>query len=207
MKRLFELINKNILKEFFSEKTHLIPTEKELPIITISREMGSGGRPIANLVVKTLGKPWKLFHREIIEEISKESQMEKKLIKEVDENKIPLIDELVADFFVKRYLNLSNYYKNLVKVLSTVGHRGYVIIMGRGAQYLFPQALNVRIICETDQRIKWLIEYEKIIDFEKAIYGHDPRKAHHYDLVIRTGPEISIEDAADIIVFAARKKF
>src|SRR3989338_7021590 len=207
MKRLFELINKNILKEFFSEKTHLIPTEKELPIITISREMGSGGRPIANLVVKTLGKPWKLFHREIIEEISKESQMEKKLIKEVDENKIPLIDELVADFFGKRYLNLSNYYKNLVKVLSTVGHRGYVIIMGRGAQYLFPQALNVRIICETDQRIKWLIEYEKIIDFEKAIYGHDPRKAHHYDLVIRTGPEISIEDAADIIVFAARKKF
>ena len=180
MKRLFELINKNILKEFFSEKTHLIPTEKELPIITISREMGSGGRPIANLVVKTLGKPWKLFHREIIEEISKESQMEKKLIKEVDENKIPLIDELVADFFGKRYLNLSNYYKNLVKVLSTVGHRGYVIIMGRGAQYLFPQALNVRIICETDQRIKWLIEYEKITRNEaiKRIEDSDQKKIH-----------------------------
>lgn len=223
MKRIFALIKKNILDDLFSTRDKITSPDKHLPIITISREMGSGGRPIANLVVKTLGRPWKLYHREIIEEMAKEAHLEKKLIEEIDENRMPLIDELIADFFGKRYFNLSSYYKHLIKVLSAVGQRGYVIIMGRGAHYLFPQALKVRIICEMNQRIKWMMDFENLTrnqavkrieesdrqryEFEKALYNHDIRKAHHYNLVIRTGKNLGTEDAADIIVFAAKRRF
>ncbi len=48
---------------------------------------------------------------------------------------------------------------------------------------------------------------EERIDFIKTVYNHDPRKAHHYDLVIRIGPNLSIEDAADLIVHLAKKRF
>lgn len=71
MRKLYEIIQRN----FFSstavnslKKRYLI---RKPPLITISREMGSGGRPIAQLVAKKLGNPWKLFHKEIVEEIAK----------------------------------------------------------------------------------------------------------------------------------------
>src|SRR3989344_1034734 len=215
MKRLFELINKNIFVNLLTGRKRVLSMRRELPLITISREMGSGGRPIAYLVEKKLGPPWKVFHNEIIEEIAKEVHLEKKLVNEIDEKKIPMIEEVIGDFFGKRYLSLSKYYKHLVKILATIGHRGYAVIVGRGGNYLFPQALNVRTICETNQRIKWEMEYEhltksqairrieesdkKRYEFEKAVFNHDLRKAHHYDLVIRTGPRLGIEDAADLI--------
>ena len=223
MKRLFQLINRNLFQELFSGRRKTALIEQKLPLITISREMGSGGRPIAELVVEKFGKPWKLYHRDIIDDIAEESHLEKRLIKEVDENRVPLIEEVIGDFFGKRYFNLSGYYKQLVKVLTTIGQRGNAVIIGRGAHYLFPEALKVRIICEMDQRIKWMMEYENLTksqaikriddsdrrryEFEKAVYNHDIKKAHHYNLVIRTGRSISIEDAAEIIVFTAKRRF
>src|SRR3989338_2338112 len=223
MKRLFELINKSIFEDLLGGKNVSIPVNQELPIITISRESGSGGRPIAYLVAKKLGRPWEVFHKEIIEEMAKEVKLEKNLIKQIDEHRIPFIEKVVSDFFGKKYLTLSNYYKHLVKIISAIGHRGYAVVVGRGANYLLPYALKVRMICETKQRIAWLMEYENVTkaqairwieesdqnryEFEKALYQHDIRKAHHYDLVIRTGPKLGIEDAADLIVFAAKKRF
>lgn len=223
MRRLFQLINRNVFLDLFSPRKPALTVEKQLPLITISREMGSGGRPIAQLVAKKLKKPWKVFHEDIVKDIAKETHLEKKLIKEVDETKVPLIEVIVADFFGKRYVNLGSYYKHLTKILSTIGHRGYAIIVGRGAHYLFPHALKVRTICEMPQRIEWMMQYEKFskdeavrqidesdkqrLEFEQALYNHDIRKAHHYDLVIRTGKHLSILDAADLIVMLAKRKF
>lgn len=222
MKRLFDLINKNILS-----LSPFIKQEKpkgELPLIVLSREAGSGGRPIAHLVEKKLGKPWKLFHKEIVEEIAKQTKLEQKLIKEIDEQNIPFMEEIIGNFFGKRHPSLSHYYKHLVKILSEIGHRGHAIVMGRGAHFLFPNALKVRIICEMEQRIRWIMEYENVkseqtalrrieesdrqrIEFNKKLFHHDIRKAHHYDLVIRTGKYLSVEDAADLIILMAKKRF
>ncbi len=223
MKKLYELIQKNLSFSRVSDLFRQKPSVQKLPLITISREKGSGGRLIAHLVAKKLGKPWEIYHKEIVNQIVEKTHLEKQLVKEVDEANIPLIEEIVADFFGRRYLNLSGYYKQLLKILSTIGHRGYAIVVGRGADYLFPHALKVRIICEMDQRIKWMMEFEKIskkeamlkieesdkkrAEFVQTVFQHDPRKAHHYDLVIRTGPNLSIEDAADLIVRIAKRRF
>lgn len=223
MKKLYELVQKN----FFASRI-VTSLKKEYPplkhpLITISREMGSGGRLVAELVVKQLGNPWKLFHKEIVEEIAKMTHLDKELIKATDEKTISFIEEIISDFFGNRYMSLSTYHKNLIKVLTTVGNRGFVIIVGRGAHNLFPHALKVRIICEMEQRIKWGMEYEKIseeeaihrieesdkkrIEFEKTLFHHDLRRPYHYDLVIRTGPDLSIENAADLIVRMTKKRF
>lgn len=222
MKKLFELINKNLLSNIFQKKLSWLDPQN-LPIITISREKGSGGRPIAYLVAKKLQSRWKVYHEAIVDEIAKETHLRKELIKEVDERNIPLIDEMIAEFFGNRYLNMGNYHKHLIKTLTAVGHRGHAIIVGRGAQYLFPRALKIRVICEMDQRIEWMMQYEKIsrsealkrieksdeerYEFERSIFKHDIKKAHHYHLTIRTGKALSIEDAADTIVFLAKKRF
>lgn len=222
MRKLFELINKNLFFAGVFQRAKK-PAGRQLPIITISREKGSGGRMVAHLVAKKLGRPWKVYHKEIIDEIAKKTNLEKELIKEVDEAHVPLIEKIIGNFFGKRYLNLASYYKNLVKILSTIGQRGHAIIVGRGANFLFPTALKVRLICEMPQRILWMREYENLtekeallrieksdkerMEFVRTVFNHDPRKAHHYDLIIRTGPRLSIDDAADLIVKMAKKRF
>lgn len=221
MKRLFELINRNLS---FSRivTLHKSPPEA-LPIITISREYGSGGSTVAQLIAKRLGKKWKLYHQEIVDEIARESHLEKRLINDIDEGRVPLIDELILDMFGRRYLNLSSYYKHLVRILTTIGHRGYAVILGRGANFLFPGALKIRIVCEMEQRINWLIKDKKISreraikiledsdqkrkEFCQTVFQHDPRKAHHYDLILRTGKDLNVNDAADLIVHLARRRF
>jgi cytidylate kinase len=225
MNKVTGLVNKNVLWQQLTSLFNNHPQDKkdQPPIITISREMGAGGRPIAYLVAKRLGRPWRVYHREIVDEMAKETNLKKELVKEVDEKDIKLLDEFVADLIGKRYLSLSAYRRHLLTLLAVIGKKGHAIIIGRGANYFFPHALKVRIICEMEQRIKWEMEYEDIpreeairrieksdkdrVNFMKALYQHDPRKAHHYDLVIRTGRSLSVEDAASLIVLAAKRRF
>lgn len=221
MKKIYQLIEKNLLDKFFPQKDQF--SRGAFPIITISREMGSGGKPIANMVAKRLGKNWKVYDQEIIDEIAKESHLEKKLVKSIDEKKLPFADELIAEIFGRRFLNMSSYYRHLIKVLSLIGQRGHAIILGRGANFIFPHALKIRIIAEMNQRITWLMTHEnvsrqeavrKIEDsdeerrlFVQTLFNHDHKKSHHYDAVVRTGPNLTIEDATDIIVDLAKRRF
>jgi len=224
MKKLFEIINKN---SFLGKPLSLLKLFKDnspqLPIITISREKGSGGRIIAYHVAQQMGNQWKVFHKEIVEQIAKETNLTNRLIDEIDEKNIPLINGIIADFFGKRYLNLSSYYKHLLKTLSTIAHRGNAIIVGRGANFLIKNALKVRIICDKEQRIQWMIEHEKIkknqainiieesdakrIEYIKNLFQKDPREEHLYDLVIKTSSYLTAKEASKIIVQVARRKF
>lgn len=223
MKQVFQLIDANIFRSRINEFIKREQQKSDHPLITISREYGSGGSVIAAIVADKLGKDWKVYHEEIVDEIAKETRLEKKLIREVDEKKIPLIEEIVDDFFGKRYVTLHNYTKSLVKILSTIGHRGNAIIVGRGANFLFPNALNIRIIADMQQRIKILMKYEGMNErqavsaiekrdktqeeFIQTLYRHNPRKAHHYDIVIRISEHLDLDDAKKIVVNLAKRRF
>jgi len=43
--------------------------------------------------------------------------------------------------------------------------------------------------------------------FVQTLFNHDHKKPHHYDLVIKTGPNLSIEDATDVILELAKRRF
>jgi hypothetical protein len=219
MKKFYNLIRKN----FFSSKKPSLKTNGSLPLITISREMGSGGKSIANLIALRLGEPWKVYDHELVDKIAKDKYLEEELIKSIDLKKLPLADIIVTKIFGKRMAHLSGYHRHLVKVMSLVGLQGYSIILGRGANFLFPNGLNIRIICQMDQRITWQMTYEHISreeaikriedsdkerrEFVESLFNHNHTKAYHYDLVIKTGHYLNIEDAADIIIDLARRKF
>jgi cytidylate kinase len=220
--KLYQLIQKNLCNSIFPHKERS-KSNGPFPIITISREMGSGGKSIANLIALRLGKPWKVYDHELIDKIAKNKDLEEELISSIDPKRLPLADIFVNKVFGKRMINLSGYHRHLIKVMSLVGMRGHSIILGRGANFLFPHALNIRIICQLDQRIIWQMTYEHISrseaikrieesdierrEFVESLFNHNHTKAYHYDLVIKTGPDLTIEDAADIIIDLARRKF
>lgn len=221
MKRLFELINKNLEGGTFR---HINKNKNSpVPIITISREKGSGGRPIAYLVAKKLKGSWQVFHKDIVEEIARERSLDMKIVEQLDEHQSSVISELLNTIFGKEFLSIHSYYKDLLHILTSIGIRGHAIIIGRGANFLFPNALKVRIVSSMEDRIQALIKYEHISDkeakkrieksdsernnFTRELFQHDTRKAHHYDLIIRTSKDIDMEDAADAIVLLAQRKF
>ncbi len=76
---------KDLTFVYFQKKTK----EKVLPVITISREKRAGGRTTAYLVAKKLGGKWRVYHREIIDRITKETHLERKLVEEIDERRLP----------------------------------------------------------------------------------------------------------------------
>ena len=209
--------------KFFSSKKSSQQSNGPLPLITISREMGSGGKSVANLISSYLGKPWMVYDHEQIDKIAKNKQLEEKLAQSVDSKKLPLVDIIIAKTFGKRFPRLSGYQRHLIKVMTLVGLKGYTIILGRGGNFLFPHALNIRMICQFDQRITWQMTYEHISraeavkrieesdkerkEFVHSLFNHNHCKAYHYDLAIRTGSDITIEDAANTIIELARRKF
>jgi cytidylate kinase len=104
-----------------------------------------------------------------------------------------------------------------------LGKRGQVIIVGRGANFLFKDALKIRIIADYEDRISSLRKYEKFSrkeaeaiikksdanrkKFVQNLFGENLEDAKHYDLVIKTGPQLSIDDAVSGIAKLAKKRF
>ena len=209
--------------KFFSSKKSSQQSNGPLPLITISRQMGSGGKSVANLIASYLGKPWMVYDHEQIDKIAKNKQLEEKLAHSIDPKKLPLADIIIAKTFGKRFPHLSGYQRHLTRVMTLVGLKGYAIILGRGGNFLFPHALNIRMICQFDQRITWQMTYEHISrseavkrieesdkerkEFVHSLFNHNHCKAYHYDLAIRTGSDITIEDAANTIIELAKRKF
>ena len=218
--KIFELINKNL-----EGSAHRASTDTfcKLPIITISRERGSGGKPIAFLIAKKLKGAWRVYDRDIVEEIARETTIDPELVGQLDEHQSSAIKEILNTIFGKKFLSINAYYKHLLHTLASIGTRGNAIIIGRGANFLFPNALKVRIVSKVEDRVQAMVKYEHIsvkeakkqIDqsdkertkFAFSLFQHDARKAHHYDIVIRTGKNIDIEEAADIVISLAKKKF
>lgn len=220
MKRLFELINRNI--EGSTLRALSRTQNSKFSIITISRELGSGGKPIAYLLAKKLGSPWQVFHKDIVEEIAHETALDSTLVEQLDEHHTSAVRSLIHSLFGKQMLTMNSYFKHLLHVLASIGTRGNAIIIGRGANFLFPTALKVRIISSMEDRIQSMVKYEHISAkeakkqieksdqdrdiFIKELFQHDARKAHHYDIVIRTGKDIDVEAAVDVIVSLTKKR-
>jgi cytidylate kinase len=218
-----EKLLKIFQEKFFPSKKSSQSAKESFPVITISREMGSGGKSTANLIATYLGKPWKVYDHELIDEIAKDKDLEQELINSVNLKRLPLADIITAKTFGKRFSNLSGYHRHLIRVMTLVGLKGHVIILGRGGNFLFPDALNIRMICQLDQRIIWQMTYEHIPrpeaikrieesdkerkKFVRSLFNHNHCNAYHYDLAIKTGSGITIEEAANDIVDIARRRF
>lgn len=221
--KIFEIINKNLQTSINFPYLKRAEENKILPIITISREKGAGGRIVAKKLAKKLGKKWDYFDKDIVEKIAEESKTSTKRVKEIEEKHIPYFQDFIESWIDENGFNLNTYHKNLVKVLYELGNRGNAIILGRGANFIFNNALKVRIIADRDQRIKWLMQYEKMTEkaakkdieetdketnkFIADLYNKDITDSKNYDLVIKTSPSLPVEEAVDIIARVAKKRF
>ena len=195
---------------------------KVKPFITISREAGSGGRPIAEKLAKKL--KIRLYDKTLIELIAKKAKKRKALIKSLDEKDRGFVNDLVHSLLNPDYVSEQTYIKSLCEVVLSLARKGNCVILGRGGNFVTNQygGLHVRImapflvragytaqfegytIYEARERMKRFDKNRK--EFVKQYFGKNPSNANYYDLVINT-TYLQAEEAAEIILTAFKKKF
>ncbi len=184
--------------------------------MTISRQLGSGGRQIAEFLSERLG--WPLWDREILGILVAESQQgfSRRMFESVDEKAQGAVDafasSLVGDMNEPIYLHL------LPRAISAIAEQD-AIVLGRGAHLVLNGGLRVRVVASPETRLDNLVRRrglspqlarKQIVasDRERAQFLKDfavrlgkkgPDGETGYDLVVNTD-RITIEDAVSLIL-------
>jgi cytidylate kinase len=172
------------------------------PVITISRQRGSGGSLVAERLAELTG--FSHFNREIIDQISREIGAQKRLVESLDEAARSNFQLWVDGMFRGRIVDSSDYMQSLVKIIGAIFKHGRAIVVGRGANFLAdtPNVFNVRIIADMDFRVSSLVkrrgltrkQAEEEIEsndgqrkkFVKTYFGRDIDDPAAYDLVVNS---------------------
>ncbi|MCA9369103.1 MAG: cytidylate kinase-like family protein [Pseudomonadales bacterium] len=221
--RYYPLINKALT--FFNLKEDItVQAENSFtrPFITIAREPGSGGAPIAEAIAEKLG--FEFVDEQIIDEIARSTKKRKAIIKAIDEKHRTKIEDVVHSVLNAEYIDDSAYITELIKVVLAYAYKGKCVILGRGANFITPFAkgLHVNITAPYNIRVQRAIDYEghnmakarEIIakvekernEFVKQYFKKDPKKVNSYDLTINT-TYCHFDQARDIIIEAFFQKF
>jgi cytidylate kinase len=194
-------------------------------VITISRQLGSGGERIAEVLTQCLS--WPLWDKNILDVMAKRSHMgfQAEMFEALDEKFQNEIGALMSDLLGEP--DKYSYYYLLPKALYVIAQND-AIIFGRGGYIFLPESLRIRIKASIDTRVKNLQRYQglnekaaqaKILVFEKnrelfikevvknlgkkySVWKNQP----HFDLEINTD-KLIIGEAALLILMAAKNKF
>lgn len=188
--------------------------EEALPIITISREPGSGGRIVAQRIAERLRLD--LFHQEIIHEMAKSTRVSTRLLSTLDEKALSILQDWISTLINRNHLWPDQYLKHLMHVIGSIGKHGGAVMVGRGANFILPPdgRFRVRIVAPLEMRIQNVArEFGVTFDeakrrvlrtdsdrraFVRKYFHADITAPVNYDLVINTGT-VSIDAAVEAI--------
>ncbi|MDR1761804.1 MAG: cytidylate kinase-like family protein [Bacteroidales bacterium] len=197
-------------------------------IITIGRQLGSGGKQIGEILSKRLNIS--CYDKELLQLASKESGLCPEFFEQADEkNNFSLLRGLSSfwegDFFTNNYLSNESLFKIQSDVMQELASRQSCIFVGRCADYVLrnhPRLLSVFITANIEDRIKQIAQSQQLTE-EKArtlIEQTDKKRATYYnyysnktwgmatsyDFCINSST-FSIEETAVSILHFVQKKF
>ena len=161
---------------------------KEISIINIGREFGSGGRAVAAELGRLLGIP--VYDNELITKAAEESGFSKQLFAGKDEKRS--LFSISSFFSSGRYSMSDNYlsdnelFKIQGNVIRKLAEEGPCIFIGRCSDYILRDrndTLDVFICAPMEERISRISEREMISreDAEDLIIRKDRTRKTYYD--------------------------
>jgi cytidylate kinase len=215
-------IGLDVLEKLHDEEAHRTPPSAGHPSVCISRETGALGEEVAQQLADKLG--WQLLDRELIHYIAERGHLSETMLQYVDERRWNWLMEVFGSQIQQKTTNQAGYVMRLGQVLLTAIQHGPAVIVGRGAQFLFPsdRTLAVRIVAPRQVRMQnvmaqqGLKEHEAASsldktdanrdDFVQRFFHKDARDPHLYDLIVNTGT-IPPEEAAELVATECRRRF
>lgn len=215
MKAVHQLIEEQVRRWEILRKEK--QKDKILPVITLSREPGSGGKLVAKAVADRLGLD--LFHQELINAMADNADTTTRVIRTLDERGLSMIEDWVSAAISERHLWPDEVSRVLMRVIGAIARHGKAIIVGRGANFVLPpeNRFRVRIIAPLELRVSRVAETYGVSKkeakrhvlrtesdrraFVRKYFHSDIGDPANYDVIFNTGT-LSVESAAAAICSA-----
>jgi cytidylate kinase len=206
-----------------------------VPVITVSRQYGSGGSIIAGLVAERLG--WNLVDNEFVDLVAARMNVPREEVAKREERPPSLIERLAASlaasspetFFAApattgEHLTPEDEVHRLMQVIITEAvQHGDAVLVGRGAQFYLQNrddVLHIFLAAPLAIRVQRVAERSgvSVKEAEKTVAGRDKGRREYVDTHYRRDWDdpanyhlivnsglLTYPEAADVIVAAARR--
>lgn len=188
--------------------------------ITISREVGAGGRTIAELVGQRLtagGKaPWAVFDANLAKQVLEDHKLPANLERFMTEDaRLPV--EAIVEEVLRLHPSAWTLVEHTTKTILRLAGLGHAILVGRGANVItarLPNVFHVRLVAPLATRIRHTAEYYQLSEAEAAKFVREKDHARRryvrryfnaeiddptlYDVTLNTG-RFGFARAAEVI--------
>jgi hypothetical protein len=191
--------------------------------VTISRQTGCGGVPVAEKLVAYLQArqpgehgEWTIFDRELMERVLSDHQLPKYLADFLPEDRVSRIEDILADIFCV-HPPVQTLVEQTAETIRQLVELGQVILIGRAGNVItagLPHVLHVRLVGSLEDRVERICrDFGKSPDaarrfcleedhararYVKTYYQTDIADPLQYHLVINTS-RTGYEHAARLI--------
>jgi cytidylate kinase len=114
------------------------------PVITISRLPGCGAWNIAKQISADLEIDF--FDQAIVDEIAKNADVSRRVVETVDEQDNSIVLDWLSVLTTERHFWPNEYLDQLTRLIGTIGAHGHAVILGRGASYILPREICLRVL-------------------------------------------------------------
>lgn len=193
-----------------------------IPDIAITRDPGSGGRIIAEMVAKKLR--WQFYDNKFLTELSDRLEVQETDLRHVDEHPRSWLVDIVQALINPNYICDVTYIKKLSKLIYEQSKDTQTVFVGHGAGFVLPKTkrLHVRITAPLRVRVENTMEHEKMTReqaeawvkevqgkrdlFIRQYFGRTAKWIANYDLILNT-EGMTLSMARDIIIAAYQARF
>jgi cytidylate kinase len=192
---------------------------KKKPTITISREFGCCGYPVAEKLQAVLEKktkePWALMDKALLMEVAKDHGLLENVLARLGE-KSRVVEDIVSTLS-SHWLTEKDYYKLLCREILSLAAGGNVIIVGRGASIItqcFENCFHFRLFGSEKFKINYIAKrlslppekagtlvrdkQQERETFVRDFLNCDPKELSYYHLVFNND-KVLCEDIAEVI--------
>jgi cytidylate kinase len=205
------------------------------PLITVTRQYGSGGSEIARRAATALG--WTLIDNEFVDEVARRAGLPAEAVAAREERSPGLLERLARTLAVaspEMFVTTvgvprveddeATIVRVTERIIADAAAEGRVILVGRGAQAILarrPEALHVYVVASQAWRMRVAVERLGVAapDAERVLvetdrqrdryvrehYGRTRDDPTNYDLVLNT-ERLTIEGAAAVVVSEVRRR-
>ena len=197
-----------------------------MPVVSISRQFGAGGRTLGQKVAARLG--YQFVDQDLIDRVAEKADVSVEWVeaveKEVGGKLMRIISGLVSSNFIERLLGDSasdfdekKYLAFLTKVTHDIAEQSEAVIIGRASQIILadnPEAVRILLVADMEDRINFMMKRYGLdrIAADRAIAIGDKNRAsllnlfgvsdlddpRYYHVVINTS-ETPLKWAEDIV--------
>ena len=134
------------------QHTRDVPKAGVHDFITITNNVGGGGREVAVALAEQLG--WPMFDRQILTEMAGDDETRVHLYRSLDERDIGWLEGALRCLMEEEFRK-NDYFHRLTETLYCLARQSHAIFVGRAADLILPktQGLRVKVVASLNYRV------------------------------------------------------